>query len=147
MIKSVAGKVLSKGPLSIVLDVSGWGLEVMVSDPSLFQIDDSVRLFTHLAVRQDGPELYGFSDPEDLRFFELTLSVSGVGPKTALSLLKRASRQNLEAAIGKRDLSYLTNVVGLGKKSAEKLMVEIGEKMQLGPAPSAEDTEVFDTLV
>ena len=73
--------------------------------------------------------------------------MSGVGPKTALSLLKKAPRENLESAIAKRDMSYLTRVVGLGKKSAEKLMVEIGEKIGKGVVSTGEDAEVFDTLV
>jgi len=79
-------------------------------------------------------------------FFELILSVSGVGPKTALSVLRRASRESLEGAIGSRDLNYLTKVVGLGKKSAEKMLVELADKV--GPqSHSKEDGEVFDTLV
>jgi Holliday junction DNA helicase RuvA len=119
-----------------------------VPDPTLFTVGTSVNLVTHLAVKQDGVDLYGFADPEDLRFFELTLSVSGVGPKTALSLLRRAPRAQLEEAIGKRDLSYLTKVVGLGKKSAEKLIVEIAEKIGgSGTTVQGEDGEVFDTLV
>jgi Holliday junction DNA helicase RuvA len=99
-----------------------------------------------MAVKQDGIELYGFLDPADLGFFELTLGVPGVGPKTALSLLKRSSREQLEGAIGKRDIGYLTRIVGLGKKSAEKIVVELADKMS-GRAHDGEDAEVFDTLI
>jgi Holliday junction DNA helicase RuvA len=71
-----------------------------------------------------------------------------VGPKTALSILRRAPRENLEAAIGKRDVQYLTRVVGLGKKAAEKLVVEISEKIGVTESSEGgEDAEVFDTLV
>ena len=88
-------------------------------------------LATHLALKQDGLELYGFADSADRDFFELILTVSGVGPKTALSVLRKAPREALEGAIGKRDLAYLTKVVGLGKKSAEKMLVELADK--IGP--------------
>jgi Holliday junction DNA helicase RuvA len=106
------------------------------------------HLYTYLAVRQDGLELYGFTTREDRRFFELSLSVSGVGPKTALSLLRRASRESLEGAIAKRDVEYLTRVVGLGKKAAEKLIVELSEKLMTDEiAHDDGDSEVFDMLV
>lgn len=148
MIREIRGTVLSCDPASIVVDVNGWGVQVSVASPEAFSVGDPVTLKTHLAVKQDGMELYGFTDPADLRFFELTLSVSGVGPKTAMSLLRRAPRENLESAIGKRDVSYLTRVVGLGKKAAEKLVVEISEKISATDTVEAgEDGEVFDTLV
>jgi holliday junction DNA helicase RuvA len=148
MIRELRGVVLSIEPTGIVVDVSGWGVLAHVPAPDAFSVGETVVLKTHLAVKQDGVDLYGFADPADLRFFELSLSVSGVGPKTALSLLRRAPRENLEAAIAKRDLNYLTRVVGLGKKAAEKLIVEISEKLGAhSSAESGEDAEVFDTLV
>ncbi len=148
MIRAIAGTVLSVEPMGVVVDVAGFGVLVFVPSPDAFAVGDSISLQTHLAVKQDGMELYGFIDPADLRFFELSLSVSGVGPKTALSLLKRAPREALEKAIGARDVSYLTRVVGLGKKAAEKLVVEISEKLgSSGTRTQGEDAEVFDTLV
>lgn len=148
MIREVRGTVLSVDPSGIVVDIAGWGVLVHVPSPDAFSEGDKVTLKTHLAVKQDGMDLYGFSDPADLRFFELCLSVSGVGPKTALSILRRAPRENLEQAIGKRDVQYLTRVVGLGKKAAEKLIVEISEKISTNDSTeSGEDGEVFDTLV
>ena len=148
MIREIRGTVLSVEQTGIVVDIAGWGVFVAVSAPEAFSIDELVRLKTHLAVKQDGMDLYGFADAADLRFFELCLSVSGVGPKTALSILRRAPRENLEQAIAKRDVSYLTRVVGLGKKAAEKLVVEISEKIATNDSlESGEDGEVFDTLV
>lgn len=148
MIREIRGQVLSVLPSGIVVDICGWGVLAHVPSPGAFTVGDTVSLKTHLAVKQDGVDLYGFSDPADLRFFELSLSVSGVGPKTALSLLRRAPRKNLEQAISKRDVTYLTRVVGLGKKAAEKLIIEISEKMGAHErVESGEDTEVFDTLV
>lgn len=146
MIRQIRGKVLSVGPVSAVVEVAGWGIEVRMSAPGALSVGNDVSLATHLAVKQDGLELYGFTDDADRDFFELILSVSGVGPKTAQSVLRRAPREALEGAIGKRDLNYLTKVVGLGKKSAEKMLVELADKV--GPrAHDDADGEVFDTLV
>ena len=117
-----------------------------MSSPQTLAVGSRASLATHLVLKQDGLELYGFADFADRDFFELILSVSGVGPKTALSVLRRAPREALEGAIGTRDLSYMTKVVGLGKKSAEKMLVELADKV--GPkSHSREDGEVFDTLV
>jgi len=146
MIRQIRGKVLNVGITNAVIEVAGFGIAVHMSAPQVLRIEKEVSLATHLVVRQDGMELYGFPDAEDRDFFELVLSVSGVGPKTALSILRRAPREALEGAIGKRDLNYLTKVVGLGKKSAEKMLIELAEKV--GPrAHDNADGEVFDTLV
>lgn len=148
MIRQITGTVLGSENGSVILDVSGFGIMVRVASAEGFTEGATVTLKTHMAVKQDGIELYGFEDPKDLAFFELTLLVPGVGPKTALSFLTRSPREALENAIGKRDLSYLTRVVGLGKKAAEKLMVELSEKIKVGDdVYRGDDAEVFDTLV
>lgn len=147
MLRAVRGVVSAIEEGGLVIEVGGWGVFVAMAATEGYAVGDEAALLTHLAVKQDGMELYGFPTPEDRRFFELSLRVPGVGPKTALSLLRRAPRERLEEAIGRRDTAYLTRVVGLGKKSAEKLIVEIGEKMGAVEAASDEDGEVFDTLV
>jgi Holliday junction DNA helicase RuvA len=146
MIRQIRGEVLSVGPISAVIEVAGFGIEVRMSAPNMLSVGNEARLATHLAVKQDGMELYGFPEVADRDFFELVLTVSGVGPKTALSVLRRAPREALEGAIGKRDLAYLTKVVGLGKKSAEKMLVELADKVGSRAHDNA-DGEVFDTLV
>lgn len=146
MIRQIRGKVLHVGLVSAIVEVAGFGMEVRMSTPQVLSVGNETSLATHLALKQDGLELYGFSDTADRDFFELILSVSGVGPKTALSILRKAPRESLEGAIGSRDLDYLTKVVGMGKKSAEKMLVELADK--IGPhSHSKEDGEVFDTLV
>ena len=146
MIRHIRGRVLSTSTTSAVVEVAGFGIEVRMSAPEALTVGSEALLATYLAVKQDGMELYGFPDDADRAFFELILSVSGVGPKTALSILRRSSREALSGAIAKRDLSYLTKVVGLGKKSAEKMLVELSEKV--GPAAHDDaDGDVFDTLV
>lgn len=146
MIRQIRGPVVSVGATSAVIEVAGFGIEVHLCSPSLLAVGSEARLSTHLAIKQDGLELYGFETPEDRDFFELIMTVPSVGPKTALSVLRRAPRAALEGAIGKRDLNYLTKVVGLGRKSAEKMLAELADKV--GPrSHDQEDGEVFDTLV
>ncbi len=146
MIRQIRGKVLSVGLVSAVVEVAGFGVLVRMISPQTLSVGREASLATHLAVKQDGMELYGFPDEADRDFFELIISVSGIGPKTALSVMRKAPRESLEGAIGSRDLNYLTKVVGLGKKSAEKMLVELADKV--GPrSHSREDGEVFDTLV
>jgi len=146
MIRQIRGKVLEVGIVSATIEVFGLGIEVYMIAPQTLLVGKEVCISTHMAVKKDGVDLYGFIDPADRDFFELVISVSGIGPKTALSILRRSSREALEGAIGKRDLVYLTKVVGLGKKSAEKLVVELVEKV--GPrSHDNADGEVFDTLV
>jgi holliday junction DNA helicase RuvA len=146
MIRQIRGQVLSVAPFGAVIEVAGFGIAVHLSTPEALAVGSEATLATHLAVKQDGMELYGFTDAADRDFFEKLLSVSGVGPKTALSVLRRSSREALAGAIGTRDLSYLTKVVGLGKKSAEKMLVELSEKVG-GMAHDDADGDVFDTLV
>lgn len=146
MIREIHGTVLSAHNASVVVDVNGFGIEIRTDASASYAVGEHARFATYLAVKQDGLELYGFQDDADRDFFELMISVSGIGPKTALSILNRASRVSLEGAIAKHDLSYLTKVVGLGKKSAEKILLELGEKIGAHSHDEA-DSEVFDTLV
>lgn len=134
------------GASSVTIEVAGFGIEVYMPTPSAYAVGAEATLATHLALKQDGMELYGFADTPERDFFEKLLSVSGVGPKTALSVLRRAPREAVESAIAGRDLAYLTKVVGLGKKLAEKMLVELSEKVAPGERDGA-DTEVFETLV
>lgn len=148
MIRRICGRVLSVEPHEAIIDVSGFGIGVSLADTTPFSVGETATLHTFLSFKQDGVELYGFIDPEDLTFFELLTTVSGVGPKTALSILRRAPRESLRTAIAGRDITYLTRVVGLGKKASEKLAVELSEKIGTGSAViDDEDAEVFDTLV
>ncbi|MBP6868671.1 MAG: Holliday junction branch migration protein RuvA [Candidatus Pacebacteria bacterium] len=148
MIRQISGVFLGEEAGGVLVDVSGWGALVRMSTPATFVLGQKVTIFTYLVVKQDGFDLYGFESKEDRAFFELILLVPGIGPKTALSLLQKASRESLERAISIRDLSYLTRVVGLGKKSAEKILVELSEKVTPSTdSPKGDDAEVFDTLV
>lgn len=147
MIRQIRGMLLSLDLAGAVIEVAGFGIFVRMASPEVLLGKKEVTLHTHLAVRKDGADLYGFMSTEDLTFFELLLNVPGVGPKTVLSILRRAPVEALSNAIASRDVSYLTRVVGLGKKTAEKMVVELSEKMVSSSAQDGEDGEVFDTLV
>ncbi len=147
MIREIRGTVAGIEEDGAVVDVSGWGVLVRLASTADLSEGSPITLKTYLCVKQDGVDLYGFRDEAERRFFELLVSVPGVGPKTALGILRKAPRESLEGAIGSRDLDYLTRVIGLGKKAAEKLMVELSEKVGNGSAPDTDDGEVFDTLV
>lgn len=146
MIRQIRGRVLSVSATSVTVEVAGFGIEVYTPAPGTCLVGAEATLATHLAVKQDGMDLYGFANAPERDFFEKLLDVSGVGPKTALGVLRRAPSEAVASAIAARDLSYLTKVVGLGKKLAEKMLVEISEKVVGGERDGA-DTEVFETLV
>lgn len=139
--------VLASEPQGVVVEVAGFGVFLYLTAPAEVKVGTEQTFHTYLAVRQDGVDLYGFPTAEDRSFFELILTVPNVGPKTALSVLRRASSDALMGAIAKRDVEYLTRIVGLGKKTAEKMIVELSDKAGKTAAHNDTDTEVFDTLV
>lgn len=148
MIRTIHGTVLESEPGGVTLDIAGLGILVRTLATDLPARGESATFATHLAIKQDGIELYGFTEVADRDFFELAISVSGIGPRKALTLLARAPREQIAHAIVRRDLGYLTRVAGLGKKSAEKMVLELSEKITAkDDATGSEDTEVFDTLV
>lgn len=148
MIREIRGTILSVDPLGVVVNVSGFGVQVYLAEPEALSVGVEATLKTYLALKQDGIELYGFLTEDDRAFFELLLSVPNVGPKTALSILRKGPRAALESAIAGRDMEYLTRVAGLGKKAAEKIVVELADKLGTrGDAHNEGDAEVFDMLV
>ncbi|MBU1292455.1 Holliday junction branch migration protein RuvA [Patescibacteria group bacterium] len=148
MIREIRGTILGIETDSLIVDVAGWGVLVSVPSSDTFSLGSTVSLKTYLSLKQDGVDLYGFTTEAERAFFELLLSVSGVGPKTALSILRRGPQESLQEAISARDIMYLTRVIGLSKKVAEKLCVELSEKIPgNGETRGDTDGEVFDTLV
>ena len=93
------------------------------------KIGDEIFLFIHTHVREDALDLYGFLNLRELEFFEMLINVSGIGPKGALTILGIASIETLERAIGTGDTSYLTKISGIGKKTAEKIVIELRDKI------------------
>lgn len=147
MLQRVSGVVLEITPEGVLIDVHGFGIFVFVADTSTLRLDTTATLHTHMAVKQDGIDIYGFANTDDLGFFKKCLTVSGVGPKSALSYLRRAPRIDLQNAIAHKDLDYLVRVAGLGKKAGEKLIVELSEKMPIEGSHQSEDADLLDTLI
>jgi len=132
MISFLSGKLILKQNNKIhVLTSSGVGYEVHVSAPFFVElrIDQEIQLHTYLKVSENAMELFGFRNADEKEFFELLISVSGVGPKTALNVLALGSMEQIQSAIARGDVSYLTQVSGIGKKTAERLVVELKSKM------------------
>jgi Holliday junction DNA helicase RuvA len=132
MIGSIRGKITLKSEKFILVEANGVGYKISVSPDTLSKIQnksDEVFLFVHTHVREDSFDLYGFLTEEELGFFEMLLNVSGIGPRSALAILGIASIETLRKAIGTGDVSYLTKISGIGKKTAEKIVIELRDKM------------------
>ena len=133
MIGSIKGKIILKKEKFILVDVAGVGYKAFVSpSDSAFmkKIGDEVSLWTYLHVREDALDLFGFSEYTELEFFQMLLNVSGIGPKSALTILSIATVNTLKKAIGSGDISYLTKISGIGKKTAEKMVIELRDKLE-----------------
>lgn len=139
MIGSVRGKITLKTDKFLVVDVGGVGYKLSVSPDTLSRLsalrqssgqnDTEVSFWTHTHVREDALDLYGFLEMEELEFFEMLISVSGIGPRSALAILGIASIDTLRRAISTGDTAYLTKISGIGRKTAEKIVIELRDKM------------------
>jgi len=142
MIASISGTIRHKGLNSVVVDVGGVGYRVMVTTETALEVTPSspVFLWTHLVVRETALELFGFLEKELLDTFELLITISGIGPKTALGILNVATPEMLRQAVASGDTTYLTRVSGIGKKNAEKIVMELKDKLKTGPKDKSLDT-------
>lgn len=142
MIASISGKKASIGENCIVVENHGIGYKVFVTSYTLGKLAtaDEVSLHTYTYVREDILALYGFQSPEELQMFELLISVSGIGPKAGLAILSLADVKTLRSAITRDDASILTRVSGVGKKTAERVILEL--KSKIAKLPEAQEEEV-----
>jgi Holliday junction DNA helicase RuvA len=152
MISRLTGTIAHIDPKYIVLDVSGVGYKVATTSDILSKLgkdEEKVTLWTFLAVRENALDLYGFLTLAELNFFELLITISGIGPKTALGILNAASVHAIETAIQTGDTSHLTKVSGIGKKVAEKIVMELKDKIDKvtsGGTVSSNDGDVIEAL-
>jgi Holliday junction DNA helicase RuvA len=153
MIASIRGTVQQTGENWVVIDLGGMGIKVSVPVPlaARARTGQPLALFTHLQVREDALALFGFETPDQLSFFELLLSVSGIGPKVALSLLSHFSTDALRQAVGGGRPERLSGIPGVGKKTAEKIIFHLKDKLAAGAESggagwSETDTEVIAAL-
>jgi Holliday junction DNA helicase RuvA len=154
MISYIRGKVISQNERSLVIDVGGLGYQIATTPETIgrARIGEEFALNTYLAVREDALDLYGFLSLEERDFFLLLLLVSGIGPKSALSILSITSIDTLKKAIGTGDTSYLTKVSGIGRKTAEKIVLELRDKLRAGvdmketPGALRAESDVLEAL-
>ncbi len=133
MISYLRGQILMRGDDFIVLEIGGLGLRVRVPASTLQNLGElgsKVELFTHLHVREDDLSLFGFKTQDELKLFELLLTVSGIGPKAALGILSAAQPITVRAAIAQNNLDLLTGIPGIGKKTAQRLVLELKGKFE-----------------
>ena len=132
MIGSIRGKIILRTEKFLIVETGGVGYKINVSPDTLSKAKkagDEIFIFIHTHVREDTLDLYGFLDWEELEFFEMLINVSGIGPKGALGVLGIAPVDTLKKAIASGDTSYLTRVSGIGRNTAEKIVLELKEKM------------------
>ena len=152
MIGHITGTVVGSGPTYTIVSVGGLGYKVFAIQQTLShaKTSGSIEFWTHLAVRETALDLYGFETEEELRFFELLLTVSGIGPKSALGILDVATVETLRSAISGGNASYLTKVSGIGRKTAEKIVLELKDKVGIAREGSARiiggDEEALEAL-
>ncbi len=132
MISRIEGTIIYLDEKFIIVDVHGVGYKLFIGGDSIlaFGLGDSASFWTYMAVRENSLDLYGFNTIEELSFFELLLDVSGIGPKSALGIITMASIDTLKRAIATGDTGYLTKVSGIGKKTAEKIVIELRDKLK-----------------
>lgn len=131
MIYSVSGKLIHTEPELAVVECGGVGYGCKTTFNTLQKIagESEVMLYTCLSVREDAAELYGFADREELKCFRLLISVSGVGPKAALSILSGMNTQQFALCVATADSKALTKVKGIGAKTAQRIILELKDKL------------------
>ena len=136
MIAHVSGKVAEKFNGAVIVDVAGVGYEVLVAlgDFESTQLDSTVKFYTHHHVREQAEELYGFSTLAAKKIFEMLITVQGVGPKAALAILSLGNAEQVRNAIANSDSAYITKASGVGKKTAERVVVDLHDKVGLPTA-------------
>jgi holliday junction DNA helicase RuvA len=143
MIGSVRGRIVSKIPPQLTVEVGGIGYELEAPMSTFFRlpaVGEEVRLLTHLVVREDAHILYAFATEDERRLFRSLIKVSGVGPKIALALLSGISVEAFAVCVQNQDIAALTRVPGIGRKTAERLVVEMKDRLAASTEAAAAAT-------
>ncbi len=142
MIAHLVGEVTEKLETSVIIDVHGIGYEVILTQGDLdaFNLGSKVKVYTYHALRENSEELYGFSSLAAKRLFELLISVNGVGPKAAINILSLGVPEEVRNAIANTDATYIAKATGVGKKSAERVIVDLRDKVGLPSKYGSSDT-------
>lgn len=132
MIGYLSGKIIFKKPTRVILDVNGVGYLVNISISTFEKIADQERvsLYTYLSVKEDALDLYGFYSIAEKEMFEMLISVNGIGPKTAQSILSGIQIEDLKEALKTGNIARIISVPGIGRKTAERMMIELRDKVE-----------------
>ena len=144
MIAHLKGVVEEKfGTNGLILDVNGVGYEIMVSVPDFesVNLDENHKFFTYHQVRENAEELYGFSSLAAKKIFELLISVQGIGPKAAIAILSLAEAEEVRNAIANADAGFIAKASGVGKKSAERVIIDLSDKVGIPSRYGATETK------
>lgn len=150
MIGFIRGKLFSKTPPQLVVDVQGVGYELdapMTTFYDLPALGEEIQLYTHLVIRDDAHILFAFSTEADRKMFRALIKVNGVGPKLALTILSGQSAEEFHRCIHDNDIQALVRLPGIGKKTAERLIIEMRDRLPEGSGSSDSDTGVSVTQV
>jgi Holliday junction DNA helicase RuvA len=158
MIALLRGKLLVKHPNQAIVDISGLGYDVTISIPTFSELPglgSEVQLYIHTHVREDLIALYGFLRPEEKQLFEKLITVSGIGPKLAITILSGMAAEDMINAIRGNDIARLTKIPGIGKKTAERMVLELRDKLpkeamggvEVTPKISAVEEDVLSALM
>ena len=145
MFAYIKGSLEEKGNNYIVVDVSGIGYKIFMSESAISKLCDLgeiVKIHTHYYVREDNISLYGFITKEELKMFELLLSVSGIGAKSAISMLSNITPSKFAIAVISNDINALKKIPGVGPKSAQRIILELKDKLKTEQAIEEEAPEV-----
>ena len=137
MIGRLKGTIINKMPPELLLDVAGVGYELEVPMSTFYElppVDSEVVLLTHLLVREDAQLLYGFATDQERQLFRSLIKISGVGAKVALAILSAVGADEFIVAVDRKDIASLMRIPGIGKKTAERLLVELQDKLSLSAA-------------
>lgn len=131
MIAHIRGKITEKFGNSLIIDVAGVGYEITVPTPDFdaVMLDEEKKFFTYHSIRENAEELYGFSSLMAKKLFELLISVQGVGPKAGIAILSLAEPEEVRNAIANADTAFISKASGVGKKSAERVIVDLRDKV------------------
>lgn len=143
----IKGTLEEKAKDSIVIEVSGIGYRIYISEQTmakLGELGETVKVYTHYHVREDNISLYGFLTNEELKMFELLLQVSGIGAKTAIAMLSNITPSQFAIAIISNDLKTLTKIPGIGNKSAQRMVLELKDKLKTEEAINHEENIEVD---
>jgi Holliday junction DNA helicase RuvA len=142
MIAHLTGTLLAKQATSVILDVGGVGYEVTIPVTTFYGMEDEgaqVRLRIHTHVREDALQLFGFRTSRERELFQLLISVSGIGPKSGIAFLSGMSADEIITAIRTNNLARLTSIPGVGRKTAERLVIELRDKMASLSSPALDE--------